>query len=116
MRRGVLAAILVATSLAFAGCTAADPGEQAACQSRFGTECSDIPIDQLEDAFGLELPDGTVVVSSHYSEFQDWRLTATFELPGAGFALPEGWEDAEPGVFRSAELDDTTLTLTAFTT
>lgn len=109
-------AVILAAALGLAGCAVAGPGDQPACQSRFGTECSDIPIDQLEDAFGLDLPEGTVVVSSHYTEFQDWRLTATFELPEDGYALPEGWEDAEPGVFRSAELDGTTLTLTAFTT
>lgn len=128
MRRGTVAALIVGAVLVVTAVTvgivslvlsATAPGgdERAAvCESRFGTECSDIPLDQLEAAFNVDLPDGTTVISSEYTEFQDWRLTATFELPDGDFALPEGWEDDEPGVFRSAQLDGTRLTLTAFTT
>jgi hypothetical protein len=113
----IAGAVLVLGALAFGAVAVLTPtAQQPACESRFGTECSDIPLEQLERAFGVDLPEGTVVVSSEYTEFQDWRLTATFELPEAGFALPDGWDGAEPGVLRSAELDGTTLTLTAFTT
>ena len=128
MSRGIVAAIVagaavLVTALAVAGVAvftafaapAADE-QRAACASRFGTECTAIPLEQLEAAFDVDLPEGTEVLSSEYTEFQDWRLAATFELPDASWPLPDGWHDGEPGVFRSSEREDARLTLIAYTT
>jgi hypothetical protein len=109
-----VAVAIVALVVAFGAPPAAD--DRAACESRFGTECTSIPLEELEEAFEVDLPEGTVVLSSEYTEFQDWRLAATFDLPDASWSLPDGWEDGEPGVFRSSELEDDRLTLIAFTT
>lgn len=87
------------------------------CSTRFGTECTDIPLEKLEEAFEVDLPEGTTVIDSNYVEFQDWRLTATFEL-GGPFEVPAEFfaEGADSdGVFRTADLDGTRLTLTMFT-
>jgi hypothetical protein len=113
----VLAAIAVAGVAIFLAGSAPQADERrAACESRFGTECSDIPLDELEAAFDVDLPDGTVVVSSEYTEFQDWRLAATFELPDDSWSPPAGWENGEPGVYRSSQREGDRLTLIAFTT
>lgn len=48
--------------------------------------CTDIPLDQIEEISGLDLPEGTEVVESTYDSFQDWHL-------GATLLLPEGAED-----------------------
>ena len=110
----VVGGALVAASM-FGGAAGGDRTD--GCTTRFGTECSDIPLEKLEEAFEVDLPEGTTVVNSNYVEFQDWRLTATFEL-GGPFEVPAEFfvEGADgDGVFCTADLDGTTLTLTMFT-
>lgn len=110
----VIGGVIVAASM-FLG--AADVDRTDGCSTSFGTECTDIPLEKLEEAFEVDLPEGTTVIDSNYVEFQDWRLTATFEL-GGPFEVPAEYyvegADSE-GVFRTADLDGTRLTLTMFT-
>lgn len=127
MRPGVVAAIIagilvlvtglaiggVAIVLSTTGPSAGD--QQASCQARFAADCADIPLPALEEAFGIDLPEGTEVVESNYSGDQSWRLTATFRLGDPAWQVPQGWEAGGQGVYRTAERSGERLTLIAFT-
>lgn len=103
----------------------ADSG--ATCVERMGSSCTDIPLDVIEKAAKVDLPDGTRVLSSQYDQFQDWRLEAVVELPEGAADPMEAPEvaalyDGQPhdGVYyqHKDEVVDgrTRLTLTVFTT
>lgn len=87
-------AVVTAAGLALAGAAVVLWGVPtgdgtAACQEGLGTECTDLAPDVIGDAVGMVLPEGTVVESSQYTEFQDWSLEATFVVPADKVAL---WE------------------------
>ncbi|MGV8881009.1 MAG: hypothetical protein ACOH19_02550 [Rhodoglobus sp.] len=98
----------------------ANSNNQSSCSSRFGTTCESIPVEKIEAAFDLDLPDGTVVTDSSYQAFQDWRLNAVLTIPDPDYELPAGWveagedEEGHPrtGVFSDDTADSRTLTLT----
>lgn len=102
----------------------ANAGHDAACDTRFGTTCDSISLEKLEEAFEVDLPEGTVVLTSSYQQFQDWNLEATFTLPDSTFELPAIWSETGPdadGVYRTATFEDDggetrTLTLRMNTT
>jgi hypothetical protein len=87
----------------------ANARHDAACEERFSTSCDSIPLDQLEEAFGVDLPDGTVVLRTSYQQFDNWTLEATFTVTNPTFELPALWNVAVPdskGVSRVATLVD----------
>ncbi|KNX36753.1 hypothetical protein [Luteipulveratus halotolerans] len=73
----------------------AAPAQQEKCTERIDVKCTDIPLAKIEKASHLDLPDGTQVLESSYTRFQDWQLTATVRLP-AGSASPVDSPAAEP--------------------
>ncbi|GMA30462.1 hypothetical protein [Litorihabitans aurantiacus] len=78
-----LAALLVVGGATACGGGPDETETDATCE-RDG--CTDLPLEQIEDISGLDLPEGTEVVDSRYTSFQDWHLEATL-------GLPEGAED-----------------------
>lgn len=85
---------LVATALLVSGCS----GPEDADHNRW---TQPLTAAELETYAGIHLPAGTVMLSTAYEHFTDWRLTASFRFPGT--ALPDflrtgGFDEPTPGL------------------
>lgn len=109
VRATVGARALAAAALALgllAGCSG-DAGSTETTASCDRGGCTDIPLEEIEEISGLDLPEGTEVVESTYDSFQDWHLGATLLLPeGADdpvAASEDDWEGVadDEGVYRT---------------
>jgi len=103
--RVVLAGLAVAL---LAACSAGTGAEETAASCDRGG-CTDLPLGQIEEISGLDLPEDTEVVESSYDSFQDWRLGATLRLPEgaedpvAGSAEPWDGTPDDDGVHRTVD-------------
>ncbi|PWD51961.1 hypothetical protein C8046_16245 [Serinibacter arcticus] len=108
-RRGasVVVAVLLGPGLLGACAGAGEDDEPTASCDR--SACIDLPITEIEQISGLDLPEGTEVLDSSYSAFQDWNLEATLLLPEGAedpvAASEDAWDGQgdEEGVFRTVE-------------
>lgn len=104
-------AIALGAVLALGGlgaCAAGDEGDEpSATCDREG--CTDISVEQIEEISGLDLPEGTEVLESSYTAFQDWHLSATLLLPEGAedpiLASEDAWDGQvdDEGITRSVE-------------
>lgn len=65
--------------------------EDGVCTPRLGVECDPLAPEAIERVAEMTLPPGTIVESSRYDQFQDWRLHAVFVVPADGVEL---WEES----------------------
>lgn len=84
-----LAGLLTAVLIALTGnVTYSNGGIEVCSRPRDASQC-EVGNEAVEKLARMDLPDGTVIESSGYQQFQDWHLEATFVVPADGVAQ---WE------------------------
>lgn len=75
---GVLTAIFISLS---GRVTYTNEGTKICTQQRDASHCTDVSREAVGKLARMDLPDGTVIESASYQQFQDWHLEATFVVP-----------------------------------